>query len=160
MPIKNHLISSQFLNLGGRWGTTYDVATIPFHLSLFSATPKESANTIPVHALMLSSHLFFCLPLLLARFTVLSLSSVELSSPCQSFLSVAISCEFPFLYHGWEIIMHSNSILDSVANFLVRHMVFEGNVQKSPLSSQRLGSFSRYLLSRSSTHRHKGRWIR
>ena len=28
--------------------------------------------------------------------------------------------------------MHSNCILDSVANLLVRHMVFVGNVQKSP----------------------------
>ena len=30
--------------------------------------------------------------------------------------------------------MHSNCILDSVAN-LVRHMVFVGNVQKSPIAS-------------------------
>ena len=32
--------------------------------------------------------------------------------------------------------MHSNCILDSVANLLVRHMVFVGNVQKSPISQQ------------------------
>ena len=32
--------------------------------------------------------------------------------------------------------MHSNCILDFVANFLVRHMVFVGNVQKSPIASQ------------------------
>ena len=31
--------------------------------------------------------------------------------------------------------MHSNCILDSVANFLVRHMVFVGNVQKAPIAS-------------------------
>ena len=31
--------------------------------------------------------------------------------------------------------MHSNCILDSVANLLVRHMVFGGNVQKSPIAS-------------------------
>ena len=31
--------------------------------------PRESPNPIPVHSLMLSSHLFFCLPLLLAPFT-------------------------------------------------------------------------------------------
>ena len=30
--------------------------------------------------------------------------------------------------------MHSNSILNSVANLLVRHMVFAGNVQKSPIA--------------------------
>ena len=29
--------------------------------------------------------------------------------------------------------MHSNCILDSVANLLVCHMVFVGNVQKSPI---------------------------
>ena len=32
--------------------------------------------------------------------------------------------------------MHSSCIiLDSVANLLVRHMVFVGNVQKSPIAS-------------------------
>ena len=31
--------------------------------------------------------------------------------------------------------MHSNCILDSVANLLVRHMVFVGNVQKSSIAS-------------------------
>ena len=65
-----HLISSQFLNLGGRRGTTDDVATIPFHPSLSPGALRKSPNPIPVHSLMLSSHLFFCLPLLLAPFTV------------------------------------------------------------------------------------------
>ena len=31
--------------------------------------------------------------------------------------------------------MHSNCILDSVANLLARHMVFVGNVQKSTIAS-------------------------
>ena len=31
--------------------------------------------------------------------------------------------------------MHSNCILDSVANLLVRHTVFVGNVKKSPIAS-------------------------
>ena len=57
----SHLISSQSLD---------DVATIPFHSSLSSVALKESPNPIPVHPLMLSSHLFFCLPLLFAAFTV------------------------------------------------------------------------------------------
>ena len=35
--------------------------------------------------------------------------------------------------------MHSNCILDSVANLLVRHMVFVGNVQKSPVASHLKG---------------------
>ena len=58
-------------NLGGRRGTTDGVATISFHLSLFSTAFRISPNSIPVHFLMLSSHLFFCLPLFLAPFTVL-----------------------------------------------------------------------------------------
>ena len=69
---KNHvqqLISSQSLNLGGRRGTTDDVAIIFFHPSLSSAALRESQSPIPVHSFMLSSHLFFCLPLLLAPFT-------------------------------------------------------------------------------------------
>ena len=35
--------------------------------------------------------------------------------------------------------MHSNCILVSVANLLVRHMVFVGNVQKSPTESHLKG---------------------
>ena len=35
--------------------------------------------------------------------------------------------------------MLSNCILDSAANLLVRHMVFVGNVQKSPIASHLKG---------------------
>ena len=35
--------------------------------------------------------------------------------------------------------MHSNYILGSVANLLVHHMVFVGNVQKSPIASHLKG---------------------
>ena len=35
--------------------------------------------------------------------------------------------------------MHCNCILDSVANLLVRHMVFVGNVQKSHIASHLKG---------------------
>ena len=35
--------------------------------------------------------------------------------------------------------MHSNCILEFVANVLVRHMVFVGNVQKSPIASHLKG---------------------
>ena len=35
--------------------------------------------------------------------------------------------------------MHFNCILDSVADLLVRQMVFVGNVQKSPIVSQLKG---------------------
>ena len=58
------------ITLEGRRGTTYELATIPFHLDLFSAALVELAKSIPVHYLILSSHLFFCLPLFLFPFTV------------------------------------------------------------------------------------------
>ena len=66
--ISSHLISSQSVEGGGRSGTTDDVATIPFHLSLSSAALRESPNSIPVHSLKLSAHVFFCLSLLLALY--------------------------------------------------------------------------------------------
>ena len=83
LRMNRHLISSQSLNLGGRLGTTNDIATIPFHPSLSSAALRESPNSIPIHSLMLSSHLVFRLPL---SFLLLSLSLAELSSPCQRIL--------------------------------------------------------------------------
>ena len=68
--ISSHLISSQSLNLDGHRGTTDNVATIPFHLSLSSAALRESPNSNIVHPLIFSSYLFFCLSFLLAPFTV------------------------------------------------------------------------------------------
>ena len=58
------------ITLEVRRGTTDEFATIPFHLDLFSAALVELAKSIPVHSLILSSHLFFCLPLFLFSFTV------------------------------------------------------------------------------------------
>ena len=58
------------ITLGGRRGTTDEFATIPFHLDLFSAALVELAKSIPVHSLILFSHLIFCLPLFLFPFTV------------------------------------------------------------------------------------------
>ena len=55
--------------LHGRWDTTDDFATTPSHLVLSSGTLTELAKSSPVHSLILSSQLFFCL-LLLFPFTV------------------------------------------------------------------------------------------
>ena len=49
------------LNCRGRWGTTDDFTTSFLHFSLFSTALLD---------LVLSSHLFFCLPCLLPPFTV------------------------------------------------------------------------------------------
>ena len=54
----------------GRSGTTGDFTTSFLHFSLFSTALWDLANSRPVHTLMLSSHLFLCLPCLLPPFTV------------------------------------------------------------------------------------------
>ena len=59
-------ISISILFHNGRRGTTYEFVTIPFHLVLFSAALLELAKSVPVHSLIMSSHL----PLFLCPFTV------------------------------------------------------------------------------------------
>ena len=66
----DHHHHHQSLNREGRWGTTDDFATSFLHFSLFSTALWDLANSRPVHSLMLSSHLFLCLPCLLSPFTV------------------------------------------------------------------------------------------
>ena len=56
------------LNHEGRWGTTDDFATCFLHFFLYSTALWDLANTRPVHSLMLSSHLFFCLPVFFPPF--------------------------------------------------------------------------------------------
>ena len=56
--------------LEGCRDTIDEFATIPFHLVLFSAALVELAKSIPVHSLILSFHLFFCLPFVLCPYTV------------------------------------------------------------------------------------------
>ena len=64
------LSSHLSLNREGRWGTTDDFATSSLHFSPFSTALWDLANFKfkPVHSLMLSSHLFLCLPCLLPPF--------------------------------------------------------------------------------------------
>ena len=61
LVISSHLS----LNHEGRWGTTDDFATSFLHFFLFSTALWDLANSRPFHFLMLSSHLFLCLPCLL-----------------------------------------------------------------------------------------------
>ena len=70
LKIRSNSILFYPITLEGRRGFTDEFATIPFHLDLFSAALVELAKSIPVHSLILSSHLFFCLPLFLFPFTV------------------------------------------------------------------------------------------
>ena len=66
----NSLSSHLPLNREGRWDTTDDFATSFLHFSLFSTALCDLANSRPVHFLMMSCHLFLCLPCLLPLFTV------------------------------------------------------------------------------------------
>ena len=66
----HHHHHHQSLNHEGRWGTTDDFATSFLHFSLFSTALWDLSNSRLVHSLMLSSHLFLCLPCLLPPFTV------------------------------------------------------------------------------------------
>ena len=148
------IISSQYLNLDGRRGTTDDIATITFHLSLSSVALTESPNSFPVHLLMWYSHLFFCRPHLLAPFTV----------PCRIFLTI-LSCSHtiwvpvssPWLDHH-ALKLHSGFCCEPPRS---SHGICRKCSEVScSIPSQGLGSFVRILLSRSRSHMHKGRWIR
>ena len=58
------------LNREGRWGTTNDFETSFLHFSLFSTALWDLSNSRAVQSLMLSSHLYLCLPCFLPPFTV------------------------------------------------------------------------------------------
>ena len=66
----HHHHHHQSLNREGRWGTTNNFATSFLHFSLFSTALWDLPNSWPVYSLMLSSHLFLCLPCLFYPFTV------------------------------------------------------------------------------------------
>ena len=57
-----HIHYHLFHNREGRWGTTDDFATSFLHFPLFFTALWDLTNSRPVHSLMLSSHLFLCLP--------------------------------------------------------------------------------------------------
>ena len=57
------------LNREGRWGTTDDFTISFLHFSLFFTALWGLASFRTVHSLIVSSHLFLCLPCLLPPFT-------------------------------------------------------------------------------------------
>ena len=67
---RNHHHHHQSLNREGVWGTTDHFATSLLNFPLFSTALWDLLNSRPVYSLMLSSHLFLCLPCLLPSFTV------------------------------------------------------------------------------------------
>ena len=64
LRVDHHHHHYLFLNCEDRWGTKDDFATNFLHLFLFSTALWDLPNSRPVHSLMLSSHLFLCLPCL------------------------------------------------------------------------------------------------
>ena len=146
------------ITLGGRRGTTDEFATTPFHLDLFSAALVELAKSIPVHSLILSSHLFFCLPLFLFPFTV----------PCRIVFAKPEDLEtwpnhlsFRFLTRvrsssyspmaAWIFLRTSSLVTWSLS--LLKCSIASGSI-----SSQKPAFFSLTLQSRSMIHRHTGIW--
>ena len=74
LPTKGESTPTFFLaylsrSLADRWGTTVDFTTISLHFSRFSAFRSMIFHSRPVHSLMLSSHRFLCLSLLLPPLT-------------------------------------------------------------------------------------------
>ena len=65
-----HYHHHQSLNREGRWGTQMILQPVFSILFLFSTALWDFPNSRPVHSLMLTSHLFLCLPCLLPPFTV------------------------------------------------------------------------------------------
>ena len=88
--------------------TTGDLTTSFLHLS-FTTALRDFADSKPVHSLMLSSKLFFCLHYLLPSFTV----------PCKMVLTrpdeqqtMSIPLQFARLYDGQDVFMWSDCLLD------------------------------------------------
>ena len=131
LRFSSHLISSQSLNLGGVGAPQM---TLQQYLSTLPCLPLPSGN-------------------LQISFLLHSLSPAELSSPCPRISNcghtvwVSISLLItPVAF--WILLWTSSS-----SHGLCRKC---SEVSYS-ISSQELGSFSWFLLSRSSSHRHKGR---
>ena len=141
-----------FLSRGGHWGTT-DVFTSSFlHFSLFSAALSGLTISRPVHSLMLSSHLFFCLPCLLPPFTV----------PCKMETwwtgDMSIPLLFASLLNGEEVLMWSNCLLDLGTDFLIGNVI-RCVVSCGCTSFSWLVFFYAALLWGSMIHKHTGRWL-
>ena len=92
-----------------------------FHLVLFSAALVELALSIPVHSLILSFLLFFCLPLFVLFFTI-SLCPVGLCLLNQKTLKHG-QTKLPFLDQGQEFVIFYNDCLDLSGNLLIGNMV-------------------------------------
>ena len=114
-------------------GTTDGFTTSFLHFSLFSTALWDLANSRPVHFLMLSSHLFFCLPCLLPPFTV----------PCKMVLARPDERETrPYHFSLRLFTMWPDYLPDLGTDFLVGDMVFVLNAHYLAVAPHFLGSLS------------------
>ena len=132
--------------------------TLQQYLSILPCLLLPSGNlqipfpSIPWCYLPISSSVFL-------SFLLLSLSLAELSSPCQRILrcgyTMWVSVSLPWLGDHHALQLHSGFCCETPRS---SHGLCRKCSEVSySISSQGLGSFSRFLLSRSSSHRHKGR---
>ena len=132
--------------------------TLQQYLSILPCLPLPSGNlqtpfpSIPWCYLPISSSVFL-------SFLLLSLSLAELSSPCQRILrcghTIWVSVSLPWLGDHHALQLHSGFCCEPPRS---SHGLCRKCSEVSySISSQGLGSFSLFLLSRSSSHRHKER---
>ena len=103
----------QSLNHEGRWGTRDDFTTNFLYFALFSTALWDLANSRPVHSLMLSSHLFSCLPCLPPHFTV----------PCKMVLArpdEQETCPYHFSLCLFTIVRSSSSPHDMKLGYIFK----------------------------------------
>ena len=121
----------------------------PFNLVLFSATLVELVKSIPVYSLILSSHYFFCLPLLLFPFTVPSrivFAKPEDLETCPNHLS------FRFL------VRIRSSSYSFFANLFTGYVVLVQNVQYSSVVLISKPCLLQALTAELEKRRHTGIW--
>ena len=135
--------------------------TLQQYLSILPCLLLPSGNlqtpfpSIPWCYLPISSSVFL-------SFLLLSLSLAELSSLCQRILrcghTIWVSVSLPWLGDHQALQLHSGFSCEAPRS---SHGLCRKCSEVSySISSQGRGSFSRFLLSRSSSHKHKGRWVR
>ena len=144
------------ITLEGRRGTTDEFATIPFYFVLFSCALVELAKSFPVHSLILSSHLFFYLPLFLFPFTV----------PCRIVFAKPEDLETWPNHLSFRFLTRvRSSSYSPVAvwiflrtSSLVTWSLYEMSIASGSISSQKPVFFSLTLQSRFMFHRHTEIW--
>ena len=155
--ISSHLISSYLSPLTSEVVGAPQM-TLQQYLSTLPRLPLSSGNlqspfpSIPWWYLPIYSSVFL-------SFLLLSLSPAELSSPCPRILrcghTIWVSVSLPWLGDHRALQLHSGFCCEPPISS--QGLCRKCSEVSYSISSEGLGSFFRFLLSRSSSHRHKGR---